>query len=88
MSEFLDLNHDREFSEEELPTLMEAGTDITRGSLHQCMAGAVPWPEWVERARKRLEEVCEANAESLPDVRDTKDLHLIRGAVKESVRWK
>lgn len=44
MSKFLDLNHDREFSEEELPTLMEAGTDITRGSLHQCMAGAVPWP--------------------------------------------
>jgi cytochrome P450 len=89
MSEFLDLKQDREFSEDELlyiaGALMEAGTDTTRISLHQTVAGAVLWPDWVERARKQLDEVCGANAERLPTAQDSAALPIIKGAVKESV---
>lgn len=92
MSEFLDMKQDKAFSEDELlfiaGALMEAGTETTRTSLHQCVAGAVLWPDWVERARKQLDEVCGANAERLPEARDSASLPIIKGAVKESVRWK
>ena len=92
MSDFLDMKQDEQFTEDELlfiaGALMEAGTDTTRASLHQCIAAAVIWPDWVKRARHQLDEVCGANAERLPDAQDAKDLPIIKAAVKESVRWK
>lgn len=92
MSEFLDMKQDQAFSEDELlyigGALMEAGAETTRTSLHQCIAGAILWPDWVERARKELDLVCGANAERLPEASDSANLPIIKGAVKESLRWK
>lgn len=92
MSEILDSKQDADFSEEELlyigGALMEAGTGTTRGSLHQCVAAAVAWPDWTERARAQLDQVCGANAERLPSVDDADRLPFIKAAVKESFRWK
>ncbi|RKK12166.1 hypothetical protein BFJ66_g10945 [Fusarium oxysporum f. sp. cepae] len=92
MSQFLDLGKDQEFEEDQLlfmgGALMEAGTDTTRLSLDQCVAAAVVWPDWVERARQQLDRICGANAERLPTSQDAPDLPLIKAAVKESVRWK
>ncbi|KAH7117183.1 cytochrome P450 [Dactylonectria estremocensis] len=92
MSEFLDMGQDGEFSHEELlfmaGALMEAGTDTTRVSLNQCVAGAILWPDWVTRAREELDQVCGANAERLPNAQDGPRLPIIKGAVKESIRWK
>jgi len=92
MTEFFKLEKEKEFSEEELyfiaGALMEAGSDTTRVSLHQLVAAAALWPDWVHRARKELDKICGANADRLPDMRDMNDCPIIRGAVKESIRWK
>ncbi|KAH0438512.1 cytochrome P450 [Colletotrichum camelliae] len=92
MTEFLEKQHDSDFTEDEFlfmaGALMEAGTDTTRASLDQCVAAAALWPDWVERARKELDDVCGAHAERLPTAQDMSNLPIIKGAVKESVRWK
>ncbi|KAI8167049.1 Cytochrome P450 monooxygenase COX1 [Colletotrichum sp. SAR 10_70] len=92
MTEFLEKQHDSDFTEDEFlfmaGALMEAGTDTTRASLDQCVAAAALWPDWIERARKQLDEVCGAPAERLPIAQDMPNLPIIKGAVKESVRWK
>ncbi|KAF0320397.1 cytochrome P450 [Colletotrichum asianum] len=92
MTEFLEKEHDSDFTEDEFlfmaGALMEAGTDTTRASLDQCVAAAALWPDWIERARKELDEVCGARAERLPTAQDMPNLPIIKGAVKESVRWK
>ena len=67
---------------------MEAGTETTRTSLHQVIAAWALWLDWVERARKELDAVCGANAERLPNLSDMYALPIIKGAVKESLRWK
>lgn len=92
MSEFLESGQDEQFDEDQLlfmaGALMEAGTDTTRESLDQCVAAAVVWPDWVERVRQQLDEVCGANAERLPTSQDAPRLPLVKATVKESVRWK
>ncbi|KAF4808755.1 Cytochrome P450 monooxygenase patH [Colletotrichum siamense] len=92
MTEFLEKEHDSDFTEDEFlfmaGALMEAGTDTTRASLDQCVAAAALWPGWIERAREQLDEVCGANAQRLPTAQDMPNLPIIKGAVKESVRWK
>ncbi|KAL2669767.1 hypothetical protein Neosp_015212 [[Neocosmospora] mangrovei] len=92
MSEFLDLGHDQGFEDDDLyfiaGALMEAGTDTTRISLDQIVASVVLFPDWAERARKELDEVCGPNAERLPTAQDAPKLPRIKAAVKESVRWK
>ncbi|KAF5981717.1 cytochrome p450 [Fusarium bulbicola] len=92
MSEFLNLGHDQEFDQDDLyfmaGALMEAGTDTTRTSLDQIIASVVLFPDWAERARKELDEVCGTNAERLPTAKDAPKLPRIKAAVKESLRWK
>ena len=92
MSEILDSKLDAQFEEEELlfigGAMMEAGAGTTRLSLHQCVAAAIACPDWPERARAQLDEVCGANAERLPNADDANNLPIIKGAVKESLRWK
>ncbi|EQB51192.1 cytochrome P450 [Colletotrichum gloeosporioides Cg-14] len=92
MTEFLEKQHDSDFTEDEFlfmaGALMEAGTDTTRASLDQCVAAAALWPDWIKRARTQLDEVCGSNAERLPTAQDMPNLPIIKGAVKESVRWK
>lgn len=67
---------------------MEAGSDTTRMSMNQVIAGAALFPDWVGRARRELDAVCGTNAERLPDFEDLDSLPLIKAAVKESLRWK
>ncbi|KIX08808.1 uncharacterized protein Z518_03465 [Rhinocladiella mackenziei CBS 650.93] len=92
MTELLDAGKDREFSEDELyfiaGALMEAGSDATRVALHEVVAGAALFPDWVERARVELDSVCGANGERLSDFSDIEHCPIIKGAVKESIRWK
>lgn len=68
--------------------MMEAGSDTTRMTMNQVIAGAALFPDWVERARKELDAVCGPNAERLPDFADLDSLPLIKAAVKESLRWR
>ena len=69
-------------------SLLEAGSDTTRVSLGQMIAGAATYPDWVERVRKQLDEVCGANAERLPEWSDYDKLPYINAVVKESFRWR
>ncbi|KAL6401372.1 hypothetical protein AUP68_15241 [Ilyonectria robusta] len=91
MTELLDSNKD-DFEAEECyyicGTLIEAGSDTTRLTLNVALAAAVLQPDWVERTRKQLDEVCGANAERLPNFSDMDQLPLIKGVAKESLRWK
>lgn len=91
-SELLDSGAKVEFTRDQLlyilGTMMEAGSDTTRMSMNQVIAGAALFPDWVERARKELDAVCGANAERLPNFADLESLPLIKAAVKESLRWK
>lgn len=92
MTEFLDMGKDREFGEEELyfmsGTMLEAGSDTTRVSLHEMAAGAALFPDWVERVRRQLDEVCGRNAERLPTFEDMPRLPLVKAVAKETLRWK
>ncbi|OQV03387.1 hypothetical protein CLAIMM_08436 [Cladophialophora immunda] len=60
MTEFFDAGKDMEFSDEEVyfisGTLMEAGSDTTRVSLHEILAGAALYPDWIERARMEIDK--------------------------------
>ncbi|EXJ70648.1 uncharacterized protein A1O5_05638 [Cladophialophora psammophila CBS 110553] len=69
-------------------TLLEAGSDTTRNSLLEVVAGTALYPDWVPRARAELDEVCGKNAERLPTFDDIERLPMIRAAVKEAVRWR
>ncbi|KAL1896135.1 hypothetical protein Sste5346_004877 [Sporothrix stenoceras] len=69
-------------------TLMEAGSDTTRVTLGQIIAGAVTSPDWVARAREHLDAVCGHNAERLPEFSDRPRLHYISAVVKEGFRWR
>jgi len=67
-------------------SLLEAGSDTTRVSLGQMIAGAATYPDWVERAREQLDAVCGKNAERLPQWSDYDNLPYIEAVVKESFR--
>lgn len=69
-------------------SVIEAGSDTTRVSLSQILAAAALFPDWVERARKQIDEVCGANAERLPVAGDAPRMPLVKAAAKEAVRWK
>ncbi|OIW34931.1 cytochrome P450 [Coniochaeta ligniaria NRRL 30616] len=69
-------------------TLMEAGSDTSRVTIGQIIAGAVTSPDWVERARAQLDEVCGHNAERLPQWEDRPRLKYISAVVKEGFRWR
>ncbi|KUJ13362.1 cytochrome P450 [Mollisia scopiformis] len=71
-----------------LGTLMEAGSDTSRVSLGQIIAGAATYPDWVVRARQQLDDVCGHNAERLPGWGDRDTLPYIAAVVKEGFRWR
>jgi cytochrome P450 len=69
-------------------TLIEAGSDTSRVSIGQIIAGAATYPDWVIRARKELDSVCGENAERLPGWEDRDKLPYITAVVKEGFRWR
>ncbi|KAK3326931.1 cytochrome P450 [Cercophora scortea] len=69
-------------------TLMEAGSDTSRVTIGQIIAGAVTSPDWVARARAELDRVCGYNAERLPQFEDRPNLSYISAVVKEGFRWR
>lgn len=79
-------------------TLMEAGTDTSRVTLGQIIAGAATYPDWVARARAHLDEVCGRisptdddkgeNLLRLPQWEDRPRLAYISAVVKEGFRWR
>ncbi|KXH53334.1 hypothetical protein CSIM01_11854 [Colletotrichum simmondsii] len=69
-------------------TIMEAGSDTSRVTLGQIIAGAATYPDWVIRARARLDEVCGFNAERLHVWEDRERLNYISAVVKEGFRWR
>lgn len=69
-------------------TLMEAGSDTSRVTIGQIIAGAATYPDWVKRAREQLDSVCGANAERLPGWGDREQLPYITAVVKEGFRWR
>jgi cytochrome P450 len=71
-----------------LGSLMEAGSDTTRVSIGQIIAGAATYPDWVSRAREQLDAVCGHNAERLPEWDDKPRLKYISAVVKEGFRWR
>lgn len=92
LSTFYEEGKDAEFSEEDIcfiaGALMEAGSDTTRMSLNEIVASAALFPDWVERARKELDEVAGNPPRRLPGFEDFDQLPLIRAAIKESMRWR
>lgn len=69
-------------------TLMEAGSESSRSTLVQIIAGAATYPDWVPRARAHLDDVCGHNAERLPEWDDRPRLKYISAVVKEGLRWR
>lgn len=69
-------------------TLLEAGSDTTRNTLLEVVAGAAMYPDWIARARAELDKVCGENAQRLPTFDDMERLPMIRAAVKEAIRWR
>lgn len=69
-------------------TLMEAGSDTSRVTIGQIIAGAATYPDWVRRAREQLDEVCGRNAERLPEWEDRNRLNYISAVVKDGFRWR
>jgi len=90
--DFLKNNDEKYFNETQqlftLGTLMEAGSDTTRVSVGQLIAGAATYPDWVVRARAQLDEVCGSNADRLPSWEDKDKLPYIAAVVKEVFRWR
>jgi cytochrome P450 len=90
--EFLRMSEDQGFDETQklftVGTLMEAGSDTSRVSIGQIIAGAATYPDWVLRARKELDAVCGFNAERLPQWEDRDNLPYITAVVKEGFRWR
>jgi cytochrome P450 len=89
--EFLKMTDNQGFDETQklftLGTLMEAGSDTSRVSIGQIIAGAATYPDWVIRARKELDAVC-GSAERLPQWEDRDQLPYITAVVKEGFRWR
>lgn len=71
-----------------LGTLMEAGSDTSRITTSQIVAAAATYPDWVQRCRTQLDEICGHNAERLPTYDDRERLPLITAATKEGFRWR
>lgn len=71
-----------------LGTLIEAGSDTSRVTIGQIIAGAATYPDWVARARAQLDEVCGYNAERLPQFDDRPRLNYISAVAKEGFRWR
>lgn len=69
-------------------SLMEAGSDTSRVTIGQIIAGAVTYPDWVQRARAQLDTVCGAGGERLPQFEDREKLSYITAVVKEGFRWR
>ncbi|KAF2647056.1 cytochrome P450 [Lophiostoma macrostomum CBS 122681] len=69
-------------------TLLEAGSDTSRVSIGQIIAGAATYPDWVKRARENLDAVCGSNADRLPQWEDRPKLNYISAVVKEGFRWR
>ncbi|KAF9891620.1 hypothetical protein FE257_003631 [Aspergillus nanangensis] len=69
-------------------SLMEAGSDTSRVTIGQIIAGAITYPDWVQRARAELDSVCGANGERLPQWEDRSRLPYITAVVKEGFRWR
>ncbi|KAJ5801987.1 uncharacterized protein N7503_004437 [Penicillium pulvis] len=93
MTKLLESSAEKEnFTTEELAyiagTLIEAGTDTTRTSVLELVAGTAMYPEWIPRARAELDSVCGHNADRLPEFDDRDRLPMIKAAIKESVRWR
>jgi cytochrome P450 len=90
--DFLKLSKNEGFDETQtlfvLGTMMEAGSDTTRVSIGQIIAGASTYPDWVKRARTQLDAVCGSNAERLPGWGDLDALPYITAVVKEGFRWR
>ena len=91
-TKFLESEDAKEFGETQtlfvLGSLMEAGSDTSRASISQIIAGAATYPDWVVRARAQLDEVCGGNAERLPGWEDRDRLPYITAVVKEGFRWR
>lgn len=69
-------------------SLMEAGSDTSKVSICQIIAGACTCPDWVARARAQLDAVCGANGERLPTFEDREALPYVTAVVKEGFRWR
>ncbi|RMJ23696.1 Cytochrome P450 [Aspergillus sp. HF37] len=69
-------------------SLMEAGSDTSRVTVGQIIAGAITYPDWVQRARTELDSVCGANGDRLPQWEDRDRLPYITAVVKEGLRWR
>ncbi|KAJ9488600.1 hypothetical protein VN97_g4692 [Penicillium thymicola] len=69
-------------------SLMEAGSDTSRVTIGQIIAGAICYPDWVVKARSQLDSVCGASAERLPQWEDRSLLPYITAVVKEGFRWR
>jgi Cytochrome P450 len=68
-------------------SVVEAGSDTTRGTLNVVLAAAVAQPDWVTRALKELDSVC-GNAHRLPTFADMPQLPYIQAVAKEALRWR
>jgi hypothetical protein len=68
-------------------SVVEAGSDTTRGTMNAVVAAAIAQPDWVERARAELDRVC-GNAGRLPTFADVPELAYIQAVAKESLRWR
>ncbi|KAF4555597.1 Cytochrome P450-like protein 29 [Elsinoe fawcettii] len=68
-------------------SLMEAGSDTSKVTICQIIAGACTSPDWVVRARKQLDAVC-GSAGRLPNFEDKERLPYITAVVKEGFRWR
>ncbi|EOD43786.1 putative cytochrome p450 protein [Neofusicoccum parvum UCRNP2] len=90
--DFLETKEAQDFGETQtlfvLGTLMEAGTDTSRLTVIDIVAGAAAYPDWVARARAQLDAVCGARAERLPGWDDRDRLPYITAVVKEGFRWR
>jgi cytochrome P450 len=84
--DFLKTKEAQQFDENQklfvMGTLMEAGSDTSRVSIGQVIAGAATYPDWVVRARAELDAICGANAERLHEWSDRERLPYITAVVK------
>ncbi|KAH7347962.1 cytochrome P450 [Pyrenochaeta sp. MPI-SDFR-AT-0127] len=91
-TDFLETKEVKEMTETQklfvFGTLMEAGSDTSKVTIGQLIAGAATYPDWVKRAREHLDRVCGHRAERLPQWEDRENLNYISAIVKEAFRWR
>ncbi|KAI1031305.1 hypothetical protein LB504_000111 [Fusarium proliferatum] len=91
VSEFKRLGRDQVLDHESTVflagSLIEAGSDTTRVALNQLVAGAALFPNFVQRARQDLDNICGADAQRLPVASDIASLPYIKAIGKEVLRW-